>query len=134
MTQSEHPQTVEGRPEQPTRPWCLPCFELGTVVTATEYGLCCEWHLGILSDADREAVRLAVLERHPRGGKIRRQIDQIWAIRVTLRQKLTGPNNVEAIWEADATEVLANDAEDYPAAQRAEDERMALVNLGGATR
>ena len=113
----------------PRRPWCLPCVELGSRVPATEYGLCCEWHLGILSDADREALRLAVLERRPGGGKLRKVIDQIWAVRVTLRQGSTGPNNVEAIWQADAKEVLANEVEDYAAAQRAENERMALVGV-----
>lgn len=114
----------------PPRPWCMPCGEMGSRVTATEYGLCCEWHLGILSDVDREAVRLAVLERHPRGGRIRRSIDQLWVVRVTLRQGLTGPNNVEAIWQADADEQVANEAEDYAAAQAAEDRRMALVGAG----
>lgn len=111
------------------RPWCLPCAELGTRVSATEYGVCCEWHLGILAAADREALRLAVLEKHPRGGKVTRVIEQIWVVRVTLRQGLTGPNNVEAIWRADRDEVLANEAEDYVGAQQAEDRRMALVGV-----
>lgn len=115
------------RPDVP-RPWCLPCAELGTRVPATEYGIACEWHVGILSDRDREALRLAVLDRHPRGGRVKKVIEQIWVLRVTLRQGSTGRNNVEAIWQADAEEMMARDNDDDDAAMAAERKRLALVN------
>ena len=117
----------KAEPSGPLRPWCLPCVEAyGRRQGAPNLGIACDWHWGILSPADQEAMRLAVLERHPQGGKVRRVIDQIWVVRVTLRQQLTGPNNVEAIWGADRNEQYALDRDDHDAAQKYEDERMAL--------
>lgn len=110
-----------------SRPWCLPCTELGARATATELGVACQWHFGILPDRDQESLRRAVLEVHPRGGSVRTVIRQIWVVRVILRGQST-PSTVEAIWKADADEVLARGRDDEASAMVAEGERMRLYS------
>ena len=87
------------------RNWCLPCRELtGTISWAQALGVACEWHWGILSDADQAALAAAVREKHPRGGSVRSVIGQIWVVRKILRET---PNTVVETWKRDAAEFLA---------------------------
>lgn len=79
----------------PPRPWCFPCWSLeGRRVAAQHLGLACEWHWGILSDSEREDARGAVAKKHPRGGGLRHVHEQMWVVRIDLRQHST----VETTW------------------------------------
>jgi|GEM_PF-4092190 hypothetical protein len=85
---------------KPTRPWCLPCRERDGS----------DWCWGVLSDADQAAMTQAVRELHPRGGRVTRVTEQIWVVRLLLRQQRP-PNTVEATWKADAASWAALEAE-----------------------
>jgi hypothetical protein len=97
---------VSGEPtgrefQRQQRPWCLPCRDLdGSQVWAMHLGVACDWHWSILSEDDQFALAEAVSRRHPRGGSIRTVIEQIWVIRVDLRQQRP-PNTVEETWARD---------------------------------
>lgn len=89
------------------RPWCLPCRELtGDTAWASVNGVVCEWHWGILSDADQAALTAAIREFKPRGGRITTVIGQIVVVRMRLRSV---PNTVYATWKAEADDYLADD-------------------------
>jgi hypothetical protein len=93
------------------RPWCLPCRDSdGSRVCAAHRGVACEWHYGILSDADQRALDAAIDLRHPRGGRVRTPIEQIWVVRVDLRNQRP-PNTVEQAWRDEWRRHLAESAE-----------------------
>jgi hypothetical protein len=105
-------------PDAQPRPWCFPCTRLdGSQVWAMHLGIACDWHWGILSVNDQEAMRAAVLARHPRGGRVRTVIEQLVVIRMDLRNG-GAPNTVEETW--------AKDAEDF-AEMRAANDALELV-------
>jgi len=86
-------------PHRPARPWCLPCRgDDGTVTFAQFLGIACEWHWGILEESDQQALTDAVRRRHPRGGRVRSVLAQIWVLRGDLRR---GGNTVEKTWHRD---------------------------------
>lgn len=88
------------------RPWCLPCRELaGERHWASQNGVVCEWHWGILSPEDQAALTDALLQVHPKGGRAYRVLEQIWVVRKYLRES---PNTVVETWRAEAADYLAN--------------------------
>jgi len=90
----------------PQRPWCLPCRSLdGSRAWAQFHGIACEWHWGYLSETDQAAITEAVRRRHPRGGRVRTHIEQIWVVRMDLRQQKP-PNTIEAAWERDRADFM----------------------------
>lgn len=92
------------------RPWCLPCRAEGARVWAEHLGVACDWHFGILSEANQAALREAVRRQHPRGGRVTTAIGQIWVVRQILRNGDI-PNTVEKVWADDLAEVIAQDEE-----------------------
>lgn len=91
---------------QARRPWCLPCREGdGSRATATHRGVACEWHYGILTPAQQDELNRAIDTRHPKGGGARNVLEQIWIVRVELRQ---ADRSIEETWRLDALELEAD--------------------------
>ena len=85
------------------RPWCFACRAEDCRCWAQHLGMVCDWHWGILSESDQEALREAVRRRHPRGGRVHNVIEQLVIVRMDLRSGDI-PNTVEQTWN----EELAN--------------------------
>lgn len=103
----------------PPRPWCFPCRNYGFGdVWAQFLGIACEWHWGLLSPSDQAALSVAVRARHPRGGRARSVLEQIWVVRQQLRN-FSPPNTVEKVWAADFETYQAEQAQDEVEAQSA---------------